>query len=51
MLAEHLDAATSAFQIGYESPSQFSRKYRRLFGAPPLRDITNLRRLAAGERG
>jgi AraC-like DNA-binding protein len=51
MLADHLDAATAAFQVGYESPSQFSREYNRLFGAPPLRDITNLRQLAAGERG
>jgi AraC-like DNA-binding protein len=50
MLTEHLDAATAAFQVGYESPSQFSREYSRLFGAPPLRDITNLRQLAAGER-
>jgi len=49
MLAERLDAATAAFQVGYESPSQFSREYNRLFGAPPLRDITNLRQLA-GER-
>lgn len=46
MLTEHLDAATAAFQVGYESPSQFSREYNRLFGAPPLRDITNLRQLA-----
>lgn len=45
MLAERLDAATAAFQVGYESPSQFSREYSRLFGAPPLRDITNLRQL------
>jgi AraC-like DNA-binding protein len=51
MLTEHLDAATSAFHVDYESPSQFSREYRRLFGAPPLRDITSLRQLAAGERG
>jgi AraC-like DNA-binding protein len=42
MLTEHLDAATAAFQVGYESPSQFSREYSRLFGAPPLRDIKNL---------
>jgi AraC-like DNA-binding protein len=47
MLTEHLDAATAAFQVGYESPSQFSREYSRLFGAPPLRDITNLRESAA----
>ena len=42
MLTEHVDAATAAFQVGYESPSQFSREYGRLFGAPPLRDITKL---------
>jgi len=42
MLTEHLDAATAAFHVGYESPSQFSREYSRLFGAPPLRDIKNL---------
>lgn len=51
MLAERLDAATAAFQVGYESPSQFSREYNRQFGAPPLRDITNVRQLAAGARG
>jgi AraC-like DNA-binding protein len=48
MLAEHLDAASAAFQVGYESPSQFSREYNRLFGAPPLRDITSLRQVTAG---
>ena len=46
MLTDHLDAGTAAFQVGYESPSQFSREYSRLFGAPPLRDITNLRQMA-----
>ncbi|TWJ18690.1 AraC family transcriptional regulator [Geobacter argillaceus] len=49
MLAEHLDAATAAFQVGYESPSQFSREYNRLFGAPPLRDITTLRQMSTAE--
>lgn len=49
MLAESLDAATAAFQVGYESPSQFSREYNRQFGAPPLRDITKLRQLSAVE--
>jgi AraC-like DNA-binding protein len=48
MLMAHLDAATAAFQVGYESPSQFSREYSRLFGAPPLRDITSLRQMVAG---
>jgi AraC-like DNA-binding protein len=47
MLSEDLDAATAGFRVGYESPSQFTREYRRLFGAPPLRDITRLRRDAA----
>ena len=46
MLSENQDAATAAFQVGYESPSQFSREYRRLFGDSPLRDIANLRHLA-----
>ena len=49
MLAESLDAATAAFQVGYESPSQFSREYNRLFGAPPLRDIVKLRQAVATE--
>lgn len=48
MLSERLDAATAAFQVGYESPSQFSREYNRLFGAPPLRDIANLRQMVTG---
>jgi AraC-like DNA-binding protein len=42
MLAERMDAASAAFFVGYESPSQFSREYRRLFGAPPLRDIKSV---------
>ncbi len=49
MLAESQDATTAAFRVGYESPSQFSREYSRLFGAPPLRDITNLRQIATVE--
>jgi len=44
MLTEHLDASRAAFEVGYESPSQFSREYSRLFGAPPMRDIKNLAR-------
>jgi AraC-like DNA-binding protein len=46
MLMERLDATTAALQVGYASPSQFSREYRRVFGAPPLRDITSLRHMA-----
>jgi AraC-like DNA-binding protein len=49
MLAEDRDATTAAFQVGYESPSQFSREYSRLFGAPPLRDISSLRQMVAVE--
>lgn len=48
MLMEHLDAASAGFQVGYESPSQFSREYSRLFGAPPLRDISSLRQMVSG---
>jgi len=46
MLGEDIDAATVSHRVGYESPSQFSREYSRLFGAPPLRDITRLRGLS-----
>ncbi len=49
MLAENQDATTVSFQVGYESPSQFSREYSRLFGNSPLRDITNLRQMTANE--
>ncbi len=42
MLTSHLEASQAAFEVGYESPSQFSREYNRLFGAPPMRDIKNL---------
>jgi AraC-like DNA-binding protein len=43
MLGEGLDAASASFRVGYESPSQFSREYRRLFGAPPRQDVAALR--------
>jgi AraC-like DNA-binding protein len=39
MLGEGLDAAEAAFRVGYESPSQFSREYRRMFGAPTRQDV------------
>lgn len=42
MLTHQIDAASAAFQVGYESPSQFTREYSRLFGNPPRRDIQNL---------
>ncbi|MEL6159998.1 MAG: AraC family transcriptional regulator [Cyanobacteria bacterium J06623_5] len=43
MLAEDADATQAAYQVGYESPSQFSREYSRMFGAPPIQDIQQLR--------
>ena len=43
MLNEGFDAASAAFEVGYESPSQFSREYARQFGSPPRRDVTALR--------
>ena len=39
MLTEELDAASAAFEVGYESPSQFNREYKRFFGQPPMRDV------------
>ena len=43
MVCDSLDAATAGYRVGYQSPSQFSREYSRLFGAPPHRDIGRLR--------
>lgn len=43
MLNENLDAGSAAIRVGYESASQFSREYSRLFGAPPNRDIKKMR--------
>jgi AraC-like DNA-binding protein len=39
MLMDGLDAASAAFEVGYESPSQFNREYSRMFGQPPMREI------------
>ena len=42
MLLDGLNAAKASFHVGYESPSQFSRDYRRLFGQPPKKDVAQL---------
>ncbi len=39
LLISKIDAAEAGFQVGYESPSQFSREYARMFGLPPKSDI------------
>ena len=44
LLAGGMDAASAAYRVGYQSVSQFSREYARLFGAPPMRDVESLRR-------
>jgi len=43
MLNQNVDAGTAAGLVGYESASQFSREYSRLFGAPPRKDVARLR--------
>lgn len=43
MLVEAVDAATAGHRVGYDSPSQFSREYARLFGAPPRSDVARLK--------
>jgi AraC-like DNA-binding protein len=43
MLNQNLDAGSAAGLVGYESASQFSREYSRLFGAPPQRDVARMR--------
>ncbi|MAM59375.1 MAG: AraC family transcriptional regulator [Salinicola sp.] len=43
LIAENIDAATAGIRVGYESISQFNREYRRMFGAPPIRDVAPLR--------
>jgi AraC-like DNA-binding protein len=42
MIAEGVGAGSAGFAVGYDSPSQFSREYRRLFGAPPRADVSGI---------
>jgi AraC-like DNA-binding protein len=43
MLVEAMDASAAAYHVGYVSRSQFTREYSRLFGAPPFRDVEQIR--------
>ena len=43
MLMDGVDATSAAYEVGYESVSQFNREYSRFFGKPPIRDIKSLR--------
>lgn len=51
MLSHDLDAGSASAAVGYESLSQFNREYKRLFGEPPRKDITRLRKEALGAVG
>jgi AraC-like DNA-binding protein len=51
MLVQGADASTAAYDVGYESPSQFSREYARQFGASPRRDVGGLLRQAVAPVG
>jgi AraC-like DNA-binding protein len=50
LLSQAANAADVGFQVGYESPSQFSREYARLFGSPPIQDVTQALSGAPGKR-
>ena len=43
MLVERLDVGSAGYAVGYQSPSQFSREYARLYGQPPIRDVGSAR--------
>jgi AraC-like DNA-binding protein len=46
LLGEDLDVASAGHRVGYSDASQFTREYKRLFGAPPMRDVERLREAA-----
>jgi AraC-like DNA-binding protein len=50
MVSRAFNAEAAAFDVGYESPSQFSREYARLFGAPPKRDLRHLQTVIRADR-
>ncbi|MBQ8661012.1 MAG: helix-turn-helix transcriptional regulator, partial [Alphaproteobacteria bacterium] len=43
MLSENFDAAEAAYEVGYESASQFNREYKRMFGLPPKTNVNRLK--------
>jgi len=47
LLAGNADAASAAYRARYQSVSHFSREYARMFGAPPMRDVADIRKPAA----
>ena len=51
LLTNGADVAKVGFSVGYDSPSQFSREYSRLFGAPPGRDVARLRTASMADPG
>jgi len=46
LMAEGVEVSVAGYRVGYESPSQFSREYSRLFGASPIKDMARLRSIA-----
>jgi AraC-like DNA-binding protein len=51
MLGEDLDATSAGYRVGYGNASHFTREYKRLFGAPPMRDVERLRDVATVSAG
>ncbi len=51
MLGEDGDAASAGFRVGDGDASHFNREYKRLFGAPPMRDVARLREAAPASPG
>ena len=49
LLSENLDASSAAVKVGYDDPSQFTREYKRLFGAPPMRDVGRVKQLVLNQ--
>src|SRR5688572_20027699 len=50
LMAEQTDAQNAAYRVGYQSVSQFTREYARMFGAPPMRDVAGVRKGDIGTR-